>query len=494
MGVIQRQGFKSSIISYIGVGIGVISTLYVYPNALEILGLFRSLFDAAVLIGIFVMMGTGSSAIRFFPRYQGAHTGHGGLLSWLLIVAGIGFLLFLLLYPFIQHWIRGFIFHERNEMYSDFVIYVIPLTFFLALINLLSRYISNFRRIAIPAAIEQLTIKITLPLIILMYLQGWINVKGVIIGVVASFGFAALAMIWYLAFLGEWRLGKPVITKDKLALKEFSSYSWYGLLSGIGSQIAFRIDGLMVSGMIQFQATGIYAISWALSEIIAKPMRSLSSIASPLLAQHIEQGNMEEVKTIYRKSSINMTIIGLGLFMLIWTVLPYVFEIMSNTSVMRQGAYVVFFLGLSQVWDMMTGVNSEIISYSRYYRFTLYLTLILAGTNIAANLLFIPMYGLTGAALATCLSMVLYNIAKLVYIQMKFGFHPFTYRMIPAIGFCLAAWLISRAIPDTTHHFFNLLYKGTVFSALFGGAVLWFKVSPEINTWVSAVWSKVLKR
>jgi O-antigen/teichoic acid export membrane protein len=490
MGIIQRQSFKSSIIGYIGVGIGIISTLYIYPHALEIIGLFRALFDISVLIGIVVMMGSGVSAIRFFPRYKDIATGHNGLLSWLLIISGLSFLIFLMVYPLLAHWLGKFVFQEKNKVYSHLVIYIIPLTLLLALINLLSRYISNFRLITIPAIFDQLTIKITLPIIVLMYLQGWLTVEGVVIAILASFTFSALGLIYYLKYLGEWKLTKPVILKDKPTLKEYSRYSWYGLLAGIGSQVAFKIDSLMISGMIQFQATGIYSISFALSEVISKPMRSLSAISGPLLATHIENNNLDDVKNIYRKSSLNMTIIGTGLFLLIWTVLPYIFNMMPEPEVMRQGIYVVFFLGLAQVFDMMTGVNNEIISYSKYYRFTLYLTLLLAVMNILTNILFIRLYGLPGAALATCLSMFIFNIVKLFFIKIKFGFYPFTSRILIAIGFGVSAWVISSLLPETEMNFVNLLYKGAIFSILFGGAIWRFHVSPDINHWVGLGWDK----
>ncbi len=492
MGIIQRQGLKSSIISYIGVAIGIISTMYIYPSALEIIGLFRSLFDASVLIGIVVMMGSSVSAVRYFPRYQDSATGHSGLLSWLLLVSGIGFLIFLLAYPVMNKWIVAYIFNDENQRYANMVFYIIPLTFLLALINLLSRYISNFRLIAIPAALEQLTIKIALPVIVLCYLQGWLSVEGVVISIVASFAFAAFGMVYYLRHLGEWKLTKPLIIKDRPALKEYSWYAWFGILSGVGSQVAFRIDGLMVSAMIQFQAAGVYSISWALSEIIIKPMRSLANIAAPLLAKQIEENKMNEVKEIYRKSSLTMTIIGAGLFFLIWTVLPYIFRLMPNTEVMQQGAYVVFFLGMAQVWDMMTGVNNEIISYSKYYRFTLYLTLFLAVVNVLTNLLLIPMYGLVGAAMATCISMFIFNIIKLVFIQIKFGFHPFTASLIPVIAFVVAAWLISSLLPEVEANIINLFYKSAVFTTLYGFAIWRFRISPDINHWINLGWNKGL--
>lgn len=493
MGVIQRQGFKSSIVSYIGVAIGAISTIYVYPKATEILGLFRAMFDGAVLIGIMVLMGSSIAAVRFFPRYRDPETGHSGYLSWLFMVSGSGFLLFLLAFPFIRHWMSQYIFHGTNQKYEEFAYYLIPMTFFISLINLLSRYISNFRRVTIPAALEQLGIKVALPIIMLMYISGWIGVSEVLLGITACFAFSAFGMIYYLWHLGEWRLKAPKIWKDKPALKEYANYSWYGLLAGIGSQIAFKIDSIMVASIIDLKATGIYTIAWALSEVIIKPMRSLTSIAGPVVAHHIEVGNMDEVKTIYKKSALNMTIIGVGLFLLIWSVLPYLFMIMPNTEEMQAGTYVVFFLGLAQVWDMMTGINTEIIYYSKFYRFNLYLTLFLGVLTISANLVFIPLFGLTGAALATCTSMFLFNVAKLIFIKWKFGFFPFTSRLFPIIGFGVAAWLIARWIPLSGNAYLDTFIKGTVFSILYGAAIWKFNFSPDINHWVTRIFQQVKK-
>lgn len=484
MGVIQRQSLKTSIISYIGVAIGTLSTLFVYPKALELLGLFRSLFDASVLVGIFVLLGTAMAAVRFFPKYEDPATAHQGLLTWLLIVTGAGFLGFLLLFPFIRAGLVDFVFQGSNKPYSAYIVYLIPLTLFVALMNLFARYISNFKRIAIPAAFEQLTIKISLPIIVLLFLGGRLGVEGVVISIVLSYFAATLGMIGYLGYLGEWRLGRPAILQDKAGLREYAQYSWYGLLSGIGSQVAFRIDGLMVAGLLQFQANGIYTIAWALSEVISKPMRAVANISGPLLAYQIEHGRLDDVREIYRKSSLNMTIIGVGLFLGIWTILPYIFRLMPNSDLMETGRYVVFFLGLAQVWDMMTGVNTEIIYYSKHYRFGLYMTLLLALLNIGANLLFIPMYGLTGAALATCLSIFLYNIAKLFFIQIRMGMHPFSLRLLPVIALATGACWLSTRLPETADALSNLVIKGAAFFLLFGFSIWMLKISPEINAWV----------
>ena len=491
MGVIKRQGFKFSIVSFVGAAIGAVSTIFIYPKALEMVGLYRSLYDAAVLATILVLLGSPTSAVRFFSKYKDDSSGNKGFLTWLLIVAGAGFIIYLIFFPLINQLMSRYLFDDENKLYEDFILYLVPLTFFIALTNLLARYISNFRRIVIPSIFENITIKITLPLILLMYLGGWIHAEGVVIGIVASFGLSAIGMLIYLMSLGQWKLGKPEILKDPEQIKEYSKFSGYSILTGIGSQVAFRIDGLMVATMIQFEATGLYSVSMAISEVISRPMRALTSISGPMIAQYLANGNMTEVKSIYRKSSLNMTIIGLGLFLLIWTLLPYIFDIMPNPEKMHQGTYVVFFLGLTQVWDMMTGVNNEIIIYSKYYRFNLYLTLFLAVANIIANFILIPHYGITGSAMATCLSFFLFNVVKYIFIYIKFGFQPLSLKLIPVMAFGVAAWLICTWMPNLKSPLLTLIYKGALFCLLYGIPVWKFQISEDINQWIAMALGRV---
>ena len=200
---------------------------------------------------------------------------------------------------------------------------------------------------------------------------------------------------------------------------------------------------------------------------------------------------MVELRSLYRKSSLNMTIIGLGIFLLIWTVLPYIFDIMPNTEVMQQGKYAVFFLGLAQVWDMMTGVNQDIIIYSKYYRFNLFLTLFLAATNIVANLILIPKYGMTGAAIATCLSFFVFNLAKYIFIYIKFGMQPLSALLFPVMAFGIGAWLICSWLPAIESPVITMIYKGGLFCLLYGIAIWKFHISEDINQWIVVAKGKV---
>ena len=99
------------------------------------------------------------------------------------------------------------------------------------------------------------------------------------------------------------------------------------------------------------------------------------------------------------------------------------------------------FLGIARVINMATGLNNEIINYSKYYAWNLVFILFLATTNIVANILLIKAFGLVGAALATLISISLFNIIRLSFIQLKFKMHPLSVQMIIYIYYrCIGFW------------------------------------------------------
>ena len=108
MGVIKKEGIKQSVVTYIGVLIGVANTMYFYPKffAEEELGLFRFLLDTATLLFPLICLGVHNLSVRMFPTFKNPENGHNGLLNLLLIGVLFGYGIFLIgvffLYPFID--------------------------------------------------------------------------------------------------------------------------------------------------------------------------------------------------------------------------------------------------------------------------------------------------------------------------------------------------------------------------------------------------------
>ena len=72
MGVIQRQGIKQSLVTYFGVILGAVNVLLIYTTTLqpEEYGFIQVMMSASKLCLPFVLLGSQSMIIRFFPRFE----------------------------------------------------------------------------------------------------------------------------------------------------------------------------------------------------------------------------------------------------------------------------------------------------------------------------------------------------------------------------------------------------------------------------------------
>src|SRR5258708_18954088 len=100
MGVIVRQSIITTLISYIGVAIGYMHLLYLYPRFLspEQIGLMRTVQDAAILMAQFAQFGLAQSIIRFFPRFIGELTQSKNFINIILLAGLLAFGFFLIVF------------------------------------------------------------------------------------------------------------------------------------------------------------------------------------------------------------------------------------------------------------------------------------------------------------------------------------------------------------------------------------------------------------
>jgi O-antigen/teichoic acid export membrane protein len=147
---------------------------------------------------------------------------------------------------------------------------------------------------------------------------------------------------------------------------------------------------------------------------------------------------------------------------------------------------IIIILSLSVLINMATGFNSEIITYSKYYRFNLIAICILILLNVSLNLYFIYSLnlGIAGVAYASFISMTLFNISKLKFIYKKFKLLPFD----KAFGFMALIFIVSTLViyflPDTDNHLIDLIYK-TALSLIINITLLYkLKLVYQVNVWI----------
>lgn len=489
MGVIKRQGIKQSIVNYAGVLLAAFSTIFIYSQDTELYGAARFIIDTAFILSPFILLGASSVSIKYFPIFKDEARKHNGLLGLLGIQVLVGALIVLgLLFLFKDRLLE--MYNDKPELYTKQFYKIAILALVVALFNLLYSYSTNFKRIVVPSIFTNL-IKVSLPVLILLYLFKYISFAFLANGILGTYIVALVGMLLYISYLGQLFIKPSFDLMTKSMTKQMSTFAMFSLLSGMGSMLAFRIDSFMVSTLIDLQNNGVYNIALFIGNAIAIPTAAIIQITSPIVAESINNKDYGHLKFLYSKSSLNLLIFGVLLFALVMSSIIDLFQLMPGENFdIRNGYYIVLTIGLAKLVDMATSINSQIIIYSKYFRFNVVAILLMAVMNIILNLVLIPKFQVIGAAMATFLSITLYNLIKLLFIYVKFKIQPFSKATLSVLLIGALAFGAGLLVPSTGIPLLNIVLKSLVIAAVYIPLTLQFNVSEDINE----IWTQVLEK
>jgi O-antigen/teichoic acid export membrane protein len=261
--------------------------------------------------------------------------------------------------------------------------------------------------------------------------------------------------------------------------------SLFGLLAGLSSIAISTVDRLMINSMIDLGAAGIYTVAFYFSVLILIPSKSVRNISIPVIAELMKKKDYKEINSIYYKSSINQLIIGLLLFIGIWANVNNIFEILPKEY--EAGKFVIFFMMLAKLFEMATGVANVIYSTSRYYRYQTYFMSFLIIVVIVTNLLFIPTFGIVGAAIASAISSFLYNFLRFLFIRIHFNMQPFNRKTLILVAITVAAYFISLLIPTFSNFIIDIIVRSVTITIVFGLLVFAFQISEEVHKGIHSI-------
>lgn len=483
MGVIQRQGIKQSIVTYLSTFIGAINVLFISTAILskEELGFYNFFIATGTMIMPFAMFGVNSLVIRFYPEFKNKSNGDNGFLRLLLLLVSVGLLSTTSIIYIFQEQIQAF-YADKMEGFESLFLLFIPLILFQGYNAIFTNMATNHHRIVVPTIFNNLFLKIALPLFCILYYYEFINFKGLLIGIVAVIGCNTIGYILYLWKLGALKLHRinwSFLTKKRS--RELRNFMLFGILVGLGSRLAFFIDIFMVGSLTTISLAASYSIALFIADVINIPKNALGSISSPIIAKAWKENDLSEIKMVYQKSSLNLFIYACIILVLIWSSINDLFMIIPNGDTYKEGVYVVLILGLARLIDSVTSVNDQVISLSKYYKFGFVSVLLLAVINILNNLWLIPAYYINGAAIATLISICIFNLAKLLFIWVKIGFQPFQWNHLKTLITAITCYLIGQSIPFDFHPFFNIVFRSSLIGILYIVVLLQFNLSPDIN-------------
>lgn len=489
MGVIAKQSIQGTIVTYLGVAVGFVTTFFVLTRFLtaEEIGLARVLIDAATLFVGLAQLGTNSSIIRFYPYFKDDEQNKAhGFFFWTILIPFVGFVLFSLLWWICKTPVSDW-FAEKSPLFIDYYYFVIPISFGMLYQTVFETNANVRLYIVVPRAVRELIVRIGLLVIYLLYAFGVLTMDGFVIALCINYLLAALINITYLFSLGENISLLPdmsFLCQNKDLVKQYLSYTLFLLVSALTSVLAPLLSSFFITAQMGLHYTGIFAIATYMAVMVSIPYRSLTAIASPELAVAIKEKDKQKTTTLMQQVANNLLLIGGLILLAIWVNIDLIFHLLPNGELYAQAKQVVLVLGISQLVLSVFSITLNVLNFSHYYIFSLLWSTVLTVSSIMLNNYLIPKYGMDGAAWSNLLSYTVYFTLIIITIGSVLRISPFCKTQAYTCMLLLSVFVLNHLclcfLPISNIWISSVLRSVILFTFALWVAYRW-RLSPELS-------------
>lgn len=484
MGIIARQSFQNTVITYLGIAIGFALTIFLYPRILtpEQYGLTRVLLAIAMVSTQFGNLGMKNTIIRYFPTFRDKDNNHHGFLFLSLIVPLFGMLLAALLLTVFRGGITRY-FIDQSSMLVDYYWFIIPLAFFILFFHIITCYMQALYNTVFSSFLMDIGVRTLAVGLLVIYFFGVIDFEQFILIFVLNYAAILLALIIYLFRISDVSLKPNFDFLTTSLLKKISNYSFFAFFGGVAAVVVANIDIMMISSMIGLGAAAIYNVAFYMGASLRVINQSVYKISGPVISDAFSKDDYDLIEEIYHRSALNHLIIGGFIFCGIITNLHNLMLLLPPEYANVE--WVIIVIGGGYLFQLLTGLNGGIILNSDAYRFDFLFTSIFIAAAIVLNYWLIPVYGILGAAIATACAIIFYNLLKVIFVKIHFSMQPFQWQMIPVflIG-ALTLWLVSL-IPLIVNVYVDIILRSLIVAIFFIVPVWVLNISENVNNLIN---------
>lgn len=491
MGIVKKQTILSSAYIYIGVALGFFSNIFFKPFALTTteIGILSLIDSVSGVAAIVCSLGLTQVILRKFSLFKTSDGTNNGFLVFITTLSIFGFSAFLLTALFFPDFIN-----QTKGFYND--LYFVPLigitVFFRVLYRNLDVYVRLLQKPSVSIFFDGFIMKLVLFTTYFSVRYGFIDFHLTFILTVISYCIPGIALLIYTLNKSKFTLPTPKLRNAPK--KDWVILSLFGLITSTSTLVVFYTDQLMINYILGPAQLGIYSIMFFIGVFINIPSRGFKGVATSFLSDYWFKNEISKISDFYKRSSNNQGVIAVYIFFCIWISITEITQILPPEY--AAGKYVVLFIALAQVTDMITGINSEIISTSPLYRWNAYFNVILVFLTIINNLIFIQLFEITGAAMASFFALLIVNTSRYFLLYYKYNLNPFSMKTVYLFLILGAGIALMLVYPIQTglNPFIAIIIKCSIVSIVFWLIIIKLKMSEDINELLFKYYNKLFRK
>jgi O-antigen/teichoic acid export membrane protein len=496
MSTIRRQSILSSVIVYLGFALGALNTfLFTRQGGFTATeyGLTGIFISIANIMFSFGSLGMQSCIYKFYPYYiDNLPPRKNDLLTWALLMAHGGFALVMIAGLVLKNLvIRKFGAHSAELV--KYYYWIFPFGYGLTIYSILEAYAWQLKKSVFTNYLREFQFRVFTSILILCFIFGIFSSFDKFIKLY-SLGYILIAVTLVVSLLVKKEIHFTLVVsrvtkKFKKKIATLAAFIWSGsLLHNIAAVFApIVIASVMPKGLAD---AAPFILAQYMTSIMQAPQRGIIAASLAPLSQAWKDKDFKKINLIYHRSSINQLIFSAAIFLLIWLNFRdgiSTFHLQKNYLDAR---YVFLLLGFNCMIDMGTGLNSQIIGTSTFWRFDFITGIILLSVTFPLTYILVKTTGIIGPAIANLFSFSVYNVIRYIFLLRKFKMQPFDRKTLYTIILATADFVICHYLFASRQGIVWIAARSITFMAIYLAATIYFELSPD----VLPVWQTVKKR
>jgi O-antigen/teichoic acid export membrane protein len=500
MSTIRKQSILSSLVIYIGFAVGFLNTYFFTKKGLFTeadYGLVSIFMAIASMMMAFATLAMPAYIYKFYHYYNdNLPPCKNDMITWSLVIGSIGFILVMTAGWFFKHLvIRKF--GENSPQLVIYYYWIFPMGLGLTIYSILEAYALNFGKSVLTNFLKEVQWRLFTTLLIVLFVTNVIKDFSQFIKLY-SFTYPAITVILfaYLLFTKKIHFTFKVSKVTRRYSKKILALCAFVYSGALIFAVSRVFDTIVIASVLPggIDKAGIFGIAALMTSVIQAPQRSIISVSIPHLSKAWKDKNMGLLQRVYQRSSINLLIFSCGIFVLIALNYTEAIRTFGLKPSYLTGYSAFLLLGLTTVIELGTGVNAQVIATSNYWRFELISGIVLLFLMLPLTYILTKQYDIFGPAVASLISITIYNVIRIIFLWKRFRLFPFTVQSIYTVLLAAGIFAICYFLFLNVHGFEGLILRSLVFFIIYAAAVLRLQLSPDIKPVLQTIRKRLKKR
>ena len=377
-------------------------------------GIFSTFFTILSIFVVFTVLGMDTFLLKKIAQFNSKK-------KWaelkevykkaLTLVLFISVLIAAILYFLYSFGFLGF--YEHNSLFPYIVLVLLPFS----VLHINAESFRAVKNIKLFSFFKNFSIY-GLASIALFFLNDTSRKLGVNAFIISVIILALLSFILWRKHLDK----KESVLQEKASFSIIIKASFPMFLSGSLFLLMSWVDILMLGHFNSQTDVGVYTITLKLAALCTLILFAANTILGPKISELYHNNQIQQLAKTVQNTARYTFLLSVPIFGVILLFSDYLLELFGSEFNNKLATETLIILSVGQMTNVFFGAVIYILDMTGKQTISRNILLFTAFINIALNWYLIPIYGIKGAAIATAISILFWNIIGIIYVKKIYKF------------------------------------------------------------------------